>query len=97
MKTFDDLIYFFKKFLWGAGARQRWNCSPGSNCFLFKVLPKGANYFLDKNFQYFNDRPCILKKKLNFLKKRKRKKRHFVFLGGSKEAISATKVTFVYK
>ena len=60
------------KFLWEVVARKSKECSPGSNCFLWTLLQESANYFLMKPVMnwYVNDKPCISKQKLSYLKKK---------------------------
>ena len=79
------------KFLWEVVARKSKECSPGSNCFLWTVLPESANYFLMKPVMnwYVNDKPCISKQKLSYLKRMTL----LAFLGWSKKAISTTRAT----
>ena len=80
---------FLLKFLWKVGAPESKKCSSWSSCFLWRVLPGSANYFLMKNLihqwstlQFKRKTELAIWKKTTLL----------AFLGGSKEAISTTQI-----
>ena len=74
---------FLLKFLWKVGARESKKCSSWSSCFLWKDLPRSANYFFCETSDTPMINPAFQKKYwVSYMKK---KRRSLLFLDSQKK------------
>ena len=74
---------FLLKFLWKVGALESKKCSSWSSCFLWRDLPRSANYFFCETSDTPMINPAFQKK--NWVSYMKKKRRSLLFLDSQKK------------